>query len=333
VNAAVLEWLDGRDASWPFFAYLHYMEPHMPYRAHDGVTAPRNPALSVDVDDASLSFRTAAGVRQDAHERNRSWGFDALEHERLVQLYDGEVAYLDDVLRRLFAELETRHALDRTIVVVTADHGEALGEHGLYSHAVSLYEPEVHVPLIVRLPGDAYRGRIAMPVGTAALGATLLAAAGIPSPATFHVPTLQLEPGASSAAAVVSQLGPGQWFRLRVHRAALMEGLRKLVVTPDDAVDVYELAHDPGEERAAAPTAADRARVAAADMAAPSGAGGGTAAVLPRAVSDRLRALGYTAIGRRRPRFTRRSTRRPSLRASSRQGRWALRADRWRVPA
>jgi arylsulfatase A-like enzyme len=293
VNAAVLEWFDRRDDSRPFFAYLHYLEPHMPYVVHPGFTAPRNPALAIDVDDVGLSFRTAAGVREDEAARRTSWGFDPLEHERLIQLYDGEVAYLDDVLRRLFADLEMRHALDETIVVLTADHGEELGEHGLYSHAVSLYEPEIEVPLILYLPGDDFRGRIATPVGTAALGATLLAATGIPSPATFRVPGLPLAAGAPSAAEVVSQLGYGKEFAIRVHRAALVQGTRKLVVTPDDAVAVYELADDPGEERAAAPTAGDRKRVAAADMAAPAGATDGTPAVLPPEVRERLRALGY----------------------------------------
>jgi arylsulfatase A-like enzyme len=292
VNAAVLEWVDRRDATRPFFAYLHYMEPHMPYRAHDGFTAPRNPALSAEVDDVSLSFRTAAGVRENEAARRLYWGFNPLEQERLIQLYDGEVAYLDDVLRRLFAELETRHVLDDTIVVVTADHGEELGEHGLYSHAVSLYEPEIDVPLILRFPDLASRGRIATPVGTAGLGATLLAAAGIPSPPTFHVPGLPLSPG-TSAAAVVSQLGFGKEFALRLHRAALVEGTRKLVVTPDDVVTVYDLADDPGENHFTVPTASDRKRVAAPDMAAPAGTGGGTPAVLPPAVRDRLRALGY----------------------------------------
>jgi arylsulfatase A-like enzyme len=239
-----------------------------------------------------LSFRTAAGVRENEATRKTYWGFDPLERERLVQLYDGEVAYLDDVLRRLFAELKTRGALDRTIVVVTADHGEELGEHGLYSHAVSLYEPEIAVPLILRLPDGGSSGRIATPVGTAALGPTLLAAAGIPSPPTFRVPALPLAPGASDPADVVSQLGFGKEFAVRVHRAALVQGTRKLLVTPADAVAVYELSADPGEERPAAPTAADRQRVAAPDMAEPPRASG-TPATLPPDARERLRALGY----------------------------------------
>jgi hypothetical protein len=79
--------------------------------------------------------------------------------------YDGEVAYADAELGRLLDELARRGALNRTLVTVTADHGESLGDHGEETHGVFAYEATLHVPLLLRLPG-------AIPAGTRAAGVT-----------------------------------------------------------------------------------------------------------------------------------------------------------------
>lgn len=68
-------------------------------------------------------------------------------------LYSGEIAYMDSQLGRLFDDLKDQHLLDRTLIVVTADHGESLGEHGEETHGVFLYDATLHVPLIIAGPG------------------------------------------------------------------------------------------------------------------------------------------------------------------------------------
>ena len=68
-------------------------------------------------------------------------------------LYVGEIAFADSQVGRLLAALETRHLLDRTLVIVTADHGESLGDHGERDHGIFLYQDVLHIPLIVRAPG------------------------------------------------------------------------------------------------------------------------------------------------------------------------------------
>ena len=74
-------------------------------------------------------------------------------------MYDAAIAYLDAELNRLLVALEARGALDNTIVIVTADHGEQFGEHGLFLHANSLYQPLLHVPLVIRFPPRVPMGR------------------------------------------------------------------------------------------------------------------------------------------------------------------------------
>jgi arylsulfatase A-like enzyme len=75
-----------------------------------------------------------------------------VEREQLSALYDGELAFLDTELRRLFAVLKALPQWDDMLVIVTSDHGEALGEHGLLGHGVHLYEEFTRVPLFVKPP-------------------------------------------------------------------------------------------------------------------------------------------------------------------------------------
>ena len=74
--------------------------------------------------------------------------------------YDNCVAYLDEQLGVLFDELERRGILDRTLVIITSDHGEGLGEHALFMHGESLYRTEIHVPLLVLLPSQRPSGAV-----------------------------------------------------------------------------------------------------------------------------------------------------------------------------
>ena len=70
-----------------------------------------------------------------------------------VDAYDGALAYLDDQLGSLLDELEHRRLLDDTLVVITADHGEELGEHAVFDHGYSLYRQALQVPLLIVAPG------------------------------------------------------------------------------------------------------------------------------------------------------------------------------------
>src|SRR5262249_41859319 len=160
-----------------------------------------------------------------------------IEILRLNALYDGEVAYLDRQLEALIQGFAARGALDRTIVVVTADHGEEFGEHGLFAHGISLFEPAIRVPLVVRLPD----GRVRRPAESAGIGPALLGALGIPPPASFHVAAVPLRDGdAEPPARVVSQLGRIEGFALRYHRAAVVNGTRKVLLAPETNVSVYD---------------------------------------------------------------------------------------------
>ena len=114
--------------------------------------------------------------------------------------YDGEVAYADELVGRLLAPLRAKGTLEHTIVAVTADHGEGLGEHGEQEHGFFLYRETVRVPLVLRLPGGARAGlRVSGTVAQVDLPATLLDLAGVSATGMD---------GVSLRSAIMGGLGP-----------------------------------------------------------------------------------------------------------------------------
>lgn len=99
---------------------------------------------------------------------------------RAVDRYHGSIRYVDDVVGRMLRELDRRGVLDNTIVVITSDHGEQFGEHGLTLHGNSLYRQVLHVPLVMVYPAAIPSAvRVQVPVTTRDIPATLLALAGV----------------------------------------------------------------------------------------------------------------------------------------------------------
>lgn len=137
-----LDWQSG--VNRPFFAFLNLYDAHDPYVAAPGYE----------------STFSKSPTKQDT--------------------YDAGIKYMDDQVARLLRVLGERGVLDKTLVVVTSDHGEQWGEHGLMNHGNSLYLPVVHVPLVMRLPARARAGeRVDPPASLTDLAATILDATGI----------------------------------------------------------------------------------------------------------------------------------------------------------
>ncbi len=138
--------------------------------------------------------RTASGCNPGtkAISRCSSTGFDLDKssvppyYKSLAQdCYDTCIGYLDERLGELFDELKRRGILDHTLVIVTSDHGEGLGEHGLYYHGETLYRPEVHVPLLIALPGKDLPTIVSETVSLRDLPATIVDLIGQANGAPF----------------------------------------------------------------------------------------------------------------------------------------------------
>ena len=160
---------------------------------------------------------------------------------RAEDRYDSEVAYVDQHLGRLLKYVQQHHP--ETIVALTADHGEAFGEHGAHYHGSALFDPQVRVPLIVRVPGVRGR-RVAGPAQVIDLPLTLLSVLDVPAPATMSGTDLgpwlagedprRLPP-------TYAELGPMKM---------VVQGHHKLLCdVAQSYCQLYDLAADPGERR------------------------------------------------------------------------------------
>jgi len=128
-----------------FAAWLHFMDPHLPYAEHEHNGRYTDGRFDALVPGAIEVAEVRAGADQ----------LTPAERAHLEALYDGQIRKLDDSLATLLEGLEGLGLLDETIVVVTSDHGEEFWEHGGFEHGHTLYEELVRVPLIVRIPGVA----------------------------------------------------------------------------------------------------------------------------------------------------------------------------------
>jgi arylsulfatase A-like enzyme len=205
VTSAMLHWLDATaktDRRQPFFAFLNFMDAHVPYDPRPPfdkqfVTGERWKTYSIT--------RNSAGWQGEVKGR-------ALQTEQ--EAYDGAIAYIDHEIGALLEELERRGQLSNTIVVISADHGEEFDEHGVVTHALSLYLPSIHVPLIIAGPRGIPQGtRVPEPVTLRDLSATLLdlvghAAGTMPgqSLASYWRPTPN--DGERTSSPVLSELRP-----------------------------------------------------------------------------------------------------------------------------
>jgi arylsulfatase len=234
-----LDWIADRKGDRPFFAWLHLFDPHTPHTPPHPYALGFRPASALGLDPvrAWIPFRQPGA---------RTFVEQVLGGQR--DLYDGEVAYLDREVGRLIGFLESRDLLEDTVLVLVADHGESLGEHGVLFRHVGLHDTTTHVPLMIRWPGPEQRGRrIAGLVETIDVFPTILKAAGLNPPAT-DARDLKESQGRRARRAIFAEHSDrfGAMVRTRDHKYIWSQGLPKLF---PDGPYLYDLKADPGETR------------------------------------------------------------------------------------
>lgn len=178
VSDAALDWLD-KNADKKFYLWLHYMAPHGPYEPLKDYNNFTDKNYKGDL-DGSYDRLTRAFVRQEK--------LSDADTAYVRGLYDGEVAYNDAQIGRVLDKVTSLGIMDDTLVVISADHGEELGEHhGYWHHQASLYDGTLHVPMIFKLPGKVPAGvREAAPVSLADIAPTILDLLGVTRPAAYE---------------------------------------------------------------------------------------------------------------------------------------------------
>lgn len=275
VTAKGVEWLDTPAAKQgPFFLYLHYMDPHDPYFVHpyngEGYARVANPNPPADVAD------------------------------KYRKLYDGEITYLDGEIGKLIDDLKKRGIYDKTMIVLTADHGEEFHEHGGWWHGTTLYDEQIHIPLIMK-PAATGAGRVIDDLCMSLdIAPTMLRAAGVPPPVMMQGHVLPLDGG--------TPIGREHVFAEEDLEGNVLQAVRTKTskyITANKGnprglpeKDLFDVATDPGETKNLATSQPAQlqemeAALGRAYLVAKEHAGAGGTTDIDSATKERLRQLGY----------------------------------------
>ena len=268
-NEWIENWLADRADSRPFFLFVNYLEPHLEYRPPEEVAEQFLPA--------GVSYDEAMAVPQDA------WAYIAgtvemtdRDFEILRALYRAEIAYLDRRIGELREMLEAHGEWENTVFVVTGDHGENIGDHGLMDHQYCLYDTLLHVPLVIHGGSFTGGGTVEDLVSLTDLGPTLLDDVGIDAPEfreqtqgrSFH-PDAEIGPRDRIVAEYLAPQPSMDALETRVgdlpeHVREYDRSLRavrtdryKYIRGSDGSQELYDVRDDPGETEDLADTNGD----------------------------------------------------------------------------
>ena len=243
VNQSALDWI-AQDTERPFFAFINYYDVHAPYISPERARFSEfeNPGGLVNTDWTTADIYNPKTPEQVQGE---------------IDAYDGGIYYTDQQIQILLDELDQRGVLENTIVIITSDHGELFGEHGLWEHHNSLYKPVIHVPLIVWRPGSVPQNvRIDTPVSNVAIPATILDMLGEPGQDLFPGPSLaELWRGPSSAALFpdpIAEMAESTWVNpnhlsIKGDMVSVISSDWQYIEHEYNGVELYNLKEDPDQ--------------------------------------------------------------------------------------
>jgi len=276
-RAEALKFLQ-RNRDKRFFLWVHFIDPHMDYNP------PAKFARFFDRDYKGRNKNHFHYGKVGAERMIFDCPLSPREIQRAISLHDGEIRHTDNEIGKLLSKLKEWGLFENSLIIFSADHGESLGEHGYFSaHGDLIYNPCMHIPLLIRFPGGAVRKRISTPVSSVDLMPTILDFLGVEPPEGLDGVSLLpiifgwVEPrraifGESGISIFSSSnpkmkieiepqrplaILPEEWFPLweEVFNDAkfrmMVEGDWKLIYTPDGgsgSFELYDLASDPAEE-------------------------------------------------------------------------------------
>lgn len=230
--------------SQPFFLFLNFMDAHSPY------VSP--PEFATRFRGRTLGYRRGSSRPSEDDEGRLVQPLSREETLHLASQYDGAIAYLDDRLRDLVESLRTLGVYDNSLVIVTADHGEGFGEHGYMDHGRSLYQEELHVPLIVKYPHERNGATVDFLVSGLDLLPTVLDVVGEPAPSGIEGQSLRGTQAASQYVVAEAYYATRKLGNMRgdePDEVALFSGSVKKIWRRAGSAETYDLSVDPGETK------------------------------------------------------------------------------------
>jgi len=237
ITQTSLRWIRQKQNE-PFFLFMNYADPHVPYQPPH----PYDRKFEGKIDDFRLDLD---GIRQGTKKMNSK------QKKHILSQYDGEIAYLDDQLGIFIKKLNDWNIFDDSIIVITSDHGEFLGERGLVDHQIGLYNPVTRVPLVIKpnLKLDRVLTENQF-VSTIDIMPTLLQMTGIHIPKSVQGESLT---GAITHPIIAQHYTDHvvlNWFggSFGKDKIALIQNGYKLITTSGKIQELYDLPSDPEEK-------------------------------------------------------------------------------------
>ncbi len=258
IRGDFIDWLESQGER-PFFAFLNFFDAHEPYLP----PAPYDRLWGPPVDRPNIQHRHNL-LRGVNARRLGKWSMRPDEVPGELAAYEGTIAYLDAQLGGLMRDLADRGRLDNTIVVIASDHGEHMGEHGMFEHGKSLFLPTLQVPLLFRYPGRVPAGvRIDSPVTIRDIPATILDLVELGSHEPFPGESLTGTWGdgaarssarsSAPASPVFSELQRGlveqDWYPIAtgLDMLSILDRGYHYICNPDGTEELYDVISDPDE--------------------------------------------------------------------------------------
>jgi len=250
INGMAIPWIkDHKDED--FFLFIHYWDPHSIYRPPEPYRRLFYDGNETDPNNHSLDVLKSLPVWPFTKRQLDRIKEGITDIEYVIAQYDGEIRYVDDQVGELLNLLEDLKIMDETLIVFTSDHGESLGEHHFYFDHQDVYEPTVHVPLIIKHPEKLPEGRRISDLiqSTLSIAPTILHYFKIDVPKTMYGRDLV-------KVALGEEMGEGEIYvnqGLWTGKRAIRLGRWKLIKTLDKAfwetpeIELYDLETDPGE--------------------------------------------------------------------------------------
>jgi len=240
LRQAWCKWLDGVGGD-RFFMYVHIMPPHVPYELSGQFQGRFDPDYNGSLGRTWQLVDDLDNRRVEISERHR---------HHLIAMYDEALSYADWAVGRLVRDLQDRRLLDKTVLIVFSDHGEAFGEHGRWGHSHTVYEEMTRIPLIARFPAGVAPARptVAGLAQLSDLAPTLASLCGLGTlgrQAQGRDLTPEIFGGPETRQAAISRSAPGPDERWSVR----LPDAKGIFDREGALRELYDLDADPGEQK------------------------------------------------------------------------------------